>query len=207
MPDWKKLFETTKEQVGEGVKVAGQGLRVAAEEAKKVAGVAAEEAKKAAGEAKKVAGIGVGTIVLTPSRSGYELGDTIHGTLELQLSEPVPAKRLVVALRATRKRYVKQRGSDGRVSPVQRDETLVDHEVELAGERTYQSGVHRFTVPIPARMDAKVEIDGLLGDALRAAQTLRSMTESPIRWKLVAFLDIPWKRNLSKEIDLAIRGD
>ena len=96
MPDWKKLLETTKKQVGEGAKIAGQGLRQAAD------------------EARKVAGIGVGSITIEPSRSSYELGDTIRGTVELELTEPVPAKRLVVALEATRKRYVIQRGSDGR---------------------------------------------------------------------------------------------
>ncbi|HVI01090.1 MAG TPA: hypothetical protein VM869_20370 [Enhygromyxa sp.] len=189
MPDWKKLLDTTKKQVGEGAKIAGQGLRQAAD------------------EARKVAGIGVGSITLEPTRSSYELGDTIRGTLKLQLSEPTPAKRLVVTLRATRKRYVVQRGSDGRSSPVQRNETIVEHEVELGGERTYESGTHSFTVHIPDRIAAKVEIDGMLGDALRAAQTLRSMTESPIHWTLTGFLDIPWKRNVSKQIDLSIRAD
>jgi hypothetical protein len=189
MPDWKKLLETTKTQVGEGVKVAGQGLRQAAD------------------EARKVAGIGVGSITIEPTRSSYELGDAIRGTVKLQLTEPVPAKRLVVALRATRKRYVLQRGSDGRTAPVQRSETLVEHEVELGGERTYESGTAQFTIHIPDRIDAKVDVNGVIGDALRAAQTLRSMTESPIHWTLTAVLDIPWKRNLSKQIDVSIRSD
>lgn len=186
MPDWKKLFDTATEQVGEGMKIAGAGL------------------KQAAGEAKKVAGIGVGTITVESRRSSYELGDTIDGTVRLQLTEPIPAKRLVVTLRATRKRYVAQRASDGRVAPVQRSEVLVDHEVELDGERSYDSGVHQFEVRIPARIDAKVDVGGKLGDLLSAAQTIKSMTESPIRWELVAFLDIPWKRNLSKETDLSV---
>jgi len=196
VPDWKKLLETTKKQVGEGAKIVGEGAKVAGQ------GI-----RQAADEARKVAGIGVGTIALEPSRSSYELGDTIRGTVTLELTEPIPAKRLVVALRATRKRYVMQRGSDGRTAPVQRSETIVDHEVELGGQHTYESGVRQFTVPIPARIDAKVEVDGLIGDVLRGAQALRSMTESPIHWTLTAFLDIPWKRNLSKQIDLSVRVD
>jgi hypothetical protein len=189
VPDWKKLLETTKKQVGEGLEVAGQGLRQAAE------------------EARKTAGIGVGSITIEPSRASYEIGDTIRGTVKLQLTEPIPAKRLVIALRATRKRTVIQRGSDGRTAPVQRSETLVEHEVELGGEQTYESGTRQFTVPIPGHIDAKVELDGMLGDALRAAQAVRSMTSSPIHWTLTAFLDIPWKRNLSKQIDVSIRVD
>lgn len=188
MPDWKKLLDSATEQVGEGMKIAGAGL------------------KQAAGEAKKVAGIGVGAITLEPSRSSYELGDTINGTVRLQLTEPIPAKRLVVTLRATRKRYVAQRSSDGRVAPVQRTETLVEHEVELGGERSYDSGAHSFTVRVPARIDAKLDVGGKLGDVLQAAQAFKSMTESPIRWKLVACLDIPWKRNLTKEIDVSVQS-
>lgn len=196
MPDWKKLLDTTKKQVGKGLEVAGEGAKVAG-----------QGLRQAAEGARKVAGIGVGTITLEPGRSSYELGDEIRGTITLELTEPIPAKRLVVALEATRKRYVMERGADGRTSRVPRRETLVHHEVELGGERTYESGVRNFTVPIPHRIEAKVELDGMIGDALRAAQALRSMTESPIHWTLTAFLDIPWKRNLSKQIDLAVRAD
>jgi hypothetical protein len=196
MPDWKKLLDTAKTQVGEGAKLVGEGAKVAG-----------QGLRQAADEARKVAGIGVGSISIEPTRSSYELGDTIRGILKLQLTEPVPAKRLIVVLRATRKRTVIERGSDGRTSPVQRNETLVEHEVELGGQRTYESGTHQFTVPIPNRIDAKVELDGMIGDALRAAQAIRSMTQSPIHWTLTAVLDIPWKRNISKHIDLSIRAE
>lgn len=187
MPDWKKLLDDASEQVGQGIKVAGKGLGSAAD------------------EARKVAGIGVGTIGMELGRSGYSLGDKITGVVRLKLTEPIQAARLVVVLEASRKRYVTQRGSDGRVSPVQRTETLINHEVEVAGERSYDSGSHRFTVHLPTKIDAKINVGGTLGDVLNAAQAVKSMTESPIKWKLRAILDIPWKRNLSKQIDLAVR--
>ena len=138
MPDWKKLLDDASEQVGQGIKVAGKGLRSAAD------------------EARKVAGIGVGTIGVELGRSGYSLGDKITGIVRLKLTEPIRAARLVVVLEASRKRYVTQRGSDGRVSPVQRTETLINHEVEVAGERSYDSGSHRFTVHLPTKIDAKI---------------------------------------------------
>ena len=187
VPDWKKLFDTATEKAGEGLKVAGEGLRTATD------------------EARKVAGINVGTITLTPGRSIYSLGDTILGTIELDLTEPIPARRLVVALEATRKRMTAQRRSDGRVSPVQKTETLVDHKVEVAGEQTFHSGQHRFEIHVPTTIEAKVDVGGTLGDVINAAQAVRSMTSSPVRWKLKAYLDIPWKRNLSKDIDLSVR--
>ncbi|EDM76466.1 hypothetical protein PPSIR1_00867 [Plesiocystis pacifica SIR-1] len=187
VPDWKKLLDTAAEKAGEGLKVAGEGLRTATD------------------EARKVAGINVGTITLKPSRTSYSLGDTIAGTVELNLTEPIPARRLVVALVATRKRMTAQRGSDGRVAPVQRTETLVDHQVDVEGEQSFVSGRHRFAIHIPDSIEAKVDVGGTLGDVLNAAQAVRSMTASPIRWKLRAYLDIPWKRNLSKAIDLSVR--
>lgn len=187
MADWKKLFDSAVDEVAKGVKYAGEGLRTAAD------------------EARKAAGINIGTLELRPSRESYRLGGTVRGTIDLTLTEPIPAKRLVVEVRATRKRTVVERHSNGRTSPVQQRETLFEHEIDVAGESTYKSGQHRFSLELPDAIDAKVEVGGLLGDALRAAQTLRSMAESPIQWTLTAYLDIPWKRNLSKTIDLLVR--
>ena len=59
---------------------------------------------------------------------------------------------------------------------------------------------------MPVRLAPKVDVDGVLGDAVRVAQSLHSMTATPIEWTLVGFLDIPWKRNLSKQIDVSVAG-
>ncbi len=186
MPDWKKLFDSAVEQVGEAADVAGQGLR------------------RAADEAKKVAGIGVGSIEIAPDRSAYRLGDGVRGTISLKLAEPIPSRRLVVALRATRKRLGVS-SSGGKTTPVQKHETIIDHEIEVSGEQTYETGSHYFALHVPDRVDPEIRVKGPLGDLLEGVQAVRSMTDSPIKWTLVAFLDIPWKRNLSKSIDLTIR--
>jgi len=52
---------------------------------------------------------------------------------------------------------------------------------------------------------AKADVGGALGDVLHVAQAVRSMTASPVRWKLRAHLDIAWKRNSSNTIDLSVR--
>lgn len=186
MPDWKKLLDDAVGQMGEAAEVAGQGLR------------------RAADEAKKVAGIGVGTVEISPDRSAYRLGDVVRGTVSLKLTEPIPARRLVVALRATRKR-LSVKTTNGKTAPVQQQQTIVDHEIDVGGEQTYETGSHYFALHVPDRIDPEIKVKGPLGDLLEGVQAVRSMTDSPIKWTLVAFLDIPWKRNLSKTIDLTVR--
>lgn len=67
-------------------------------------------------------------------------------------------------------------------------------------------GEHRFAIALPTELDARVEVDGVFGDTLRTIQSLRSMTESSTRWVLAGVLEIPWKRNLSKEVELCVTG-
>lgn len=186
MPDWKKLLDTAVGQMGEAAEVAGQGIR------------------RAADEAKKVAGIGVGTIEISPDRSAYRLGEVVRGTVSLKLTEPIPARRLVVALRASLKRLSVKTGS-GKATPVQQHETIIDHQVDVGGEQTYETGTHYFAVHVPDRIDPEIKVKGPLGDLLEGVQAVRAMTDSPIKWTVVAFLEIPWKRNLSRTIDLTVR--
>ncbi|MCA9681142.1 MAG: hypothetical protein KC457_03035, partial [Myxococcales bacterium] len=190
MTDWKKLLDSASSTLGEGVKSAGEGLKTAAE------------------GARKVAGIGVGSIVIHLDRPRHALGDTISGTVELSLTEPIDARRLLVVLFATRKRLAVEnlaQPKGKRSAPTMQDERVYEFELTVTGEQVFTSGRHRFEVDLPYALDHAVQGGGLFGDALRAVQTAKSMTQHHPRWKLRATLDIPWKRNLSKTIDLAVR--
>src|SRR5690606_25929445 len=112
-------------------------------------------------------------------------------------------RRLVVTLRATRKRTLR-RGGEG---PTTETEVVHEFSLELAGEETYASGEHDFALDLPAEIESRVDVGGLLGDALRAARAVRSMSEGRLRWRLGATLEIPWKRNLAKAIDLNVREE
>jgi hypothetical protein len=187
--DWKKLLDDAVSTIGDGVSAAGDGLRELAD------------------DARKVAGLGRGSIEIVPDRARHRLGDTIEGTLKVTLDEPVAARRLVVALRAHRRRNalgaIAARARDA--GP--REEMMFEFECNVAGEGTFESGEHRFAIDIPTEIDASVQAGGLLGDALRAVKTVDSLTHGQLRWRLTAFLDIPWKRNLSNAIDIAVRED
>ena len=111
----------------------------------------------------------------------------------------------MVALRASRKRLAVENLASRKGGRTFKTERVYDFEAIVEGEQTFESGEFRFEVDVPLEIDTKVNAGGLLGDALRAAQTVKSMAEGQLRWRLVAFLDIPWKRNVTNEIELAIR--
>ncbi|MEZ4454385.1 MAG: hypothetical protein R3B09_33345 [Nannocystaceae bacterium] len=185
MADWKKILEDAAQQIGEAATAAGQGIR------------------QAAGEAGKVVGIGVGSIDLRTARTTYGLGQTIRGVVGLRLEEPVAARRLIVTLRATRSRSVRSSGQ----GPTTETEVVHDFSIELAGEETYESGEHDFTLDLPWQIESKVDVGGFLGDALKMARAVQSMNAGRLRWRLTATLEIPWRRNLSKSIDLNVREE
>ena len=185
-------FGKLADQVSEGVKVAANevqdGLRIAA------------------ADAKKVAGIGIGQIDLElPGGSAVQSGDTLSGTLRLTLTEPVEAKRLIVALRATRRQISFERGDDGKHDKVSRKVTLHREVIELGGQRLYEGGDFPFALYLP-ELGAKVDQGGVLGDVLRAAQALDDMRSSPVEWRLLGMLEIPWRRNLSKKLPISVRA-
>jgi hypothetical protein len=187
--DWKKLLDDAVKHVGDGVQAAGDGLRELAD------------------DARKVAGIGRGSLEIVPDRARHRLGGTIAGTVKLALTEPIAARRLVVAVKARRKPNALGRIAGRARESTPGEETVFDFESTIAGERIYEGGEHRFAIDLPDALDPSIDAGGLLGDALRAARTVHSLTQGQLRWTLVAFLDIPWKRNLSNSIEIAVRDD
>ncbi len=191
VPDWKKLLDSAVSQVSEGTKAAKEGLLEATEGARKVAA-----------DAGKVAGIGVGDIAITVAGPAY-MGGEIRGTIALQLPEPVAAERLSIALRARRARIPIENLRKRNATPLQ-TEDVFDFAVDVDGDRTYETGEHTFAIDIPED-PPEPEVPGFLGDALKAARAFQSMTQSELRWRLVATLHLPWKRNLTKTIDVVVR--
>ena len=179
MADWKKLLDAAVS----GAKAAGEGIAQAAD------------------DARKVAGIGVGEIAIKTNGPAYR-GETLRGTVTLTLPEPIDAKRLVLALRAKRTRIPVENLRNEQATPLQ-FEDVFDIAVDVAGEQTFQSGSYFFAIDVPDEVPEE-EVGGLIGDALKAARALKAMTQTELRWRLVAWLEIPWKRNLKKEVAIAV---
>lgn|GEM_PF-2152567 len=174
------------DEVGKRFQEVGKGVRAAAD------------------EVRKTAGVGVGTIGLKVGASHYKPGESITGLLTLTLEEPTPAKRLVVRLVATRQRVRFELRPNGKREKVLSHEVEYEFDCELSGERTYTNGEYPFAIHVPTTIDAKSKAGGVIGDVVRAVQSLDELRRTPLRWRLVGFLDVPWKRNVKKKLDVSI---
>lgn len=150
-------------------------------------------------------GVRVGKVILDVENTNLAPGDTLRATVKLELPEVTHAKRLVLAIRATQ--TVAKVG--GREQPVVQTGSVVvwKHNVELAGNRDYEDG-ESFSgeIVIPADvLDMQPPMpDGPLGQVVSAVNAVRSATKLPLRWRAMALLDIPWKRNIKKVIDVTV---
>jgi hypothetical protein len=151
-------------------------------------------------------GLGVGSIDLELDKKTLSPGDTLRGTVKLNLKEPTEAKRLVLAIRATQGLVSYGKDASGGRS-LKTDQLVVYRQnLELAGERTYSDGeTYQGELTLPADvLDREPEIPGTIGQVARAISSVTSPRKLPLEWRVMALLDIPWKRNLKKVLDLAV---
>ncbi|MHB8876178.1 MAG: vacuolar protein sorting-associated family 26 protein [Myxococcaceae bacterium] len=152
-------------------------------------------------------GLGVGALHLEFAGRVFRPGELIRGTVRLDLTEPVPAKRLVVGLDA-KQRVVgisPASGSAGGLS--YRRDTVFDFHVDLDGERTYEPGeTHRFELMVPenASETSCGLPGGTLGEVAQVISFLSSTKRFPLEWRVFAFLDRPWRFNVKAEAPIQL---
>jgi hypothetical protein len=151
----------------------------------------------------KALGLSVGDLHVTLERSEYAPGDRLRGAVRLELTGEVPARRLVVGLRATQRSFGVGLGlrSRGRQVTYSNDKAY-EFAKELSGERTYSTGeVLKFELLVPeagARPQIKPP-EGVLGDLTQIAAALTRVYSFPLEWRVFAFLDRPWQLNPTGE--------
>jgi hypothetical protein len=151
-------------------------------------------------------GVGVGAVELALDTRDLSPGDTLRGAVTLRLPEPVEAKRLVLAIRATQKMVSYGKDPHGGRSVQQNRVVVYRQNRELDGERTYRDG-ERFEgqLVIPADvLEREPEIEGTLGAVARAVSSLTQPRRLPLEWQVMALLEIPWKRNLKKVHEITV---
>lgn len=183
MSDWKATLRDGAKLAAEGLQDAGQTLR------------------EAASQAGKTVGIGVGHIRVVGERRA-RWGSDYRGAIILEPTEPLEASRLTIEVFAQRKRLAVEKLARRRVATTH--EVIARNEVELDGARTYRGERVPFTIAIPDPTQPTVTVDGLLGQAVRAAQAFQAASELSLRWWLVATLHLPWRRSLRKKAELAV---
>jgi hypothetical protein len=144
--------------------------------------------------AKHVTGVGRGDIKLELDVPKAAPGGTLRGRVALQLAEPTEAKRLIVSLRAQRR----QRQS-GSTNPVAVE--LYKFDLELGGAKRYEITSVPFELTVPA--------DALELKPSAASHPLLDVVKAfaptgPIEWQVIARLEIPWGKDFTSSVDIAI---
>jgi hypothetical protein len=140
-----------------------------------------------------VFGFGEGKMEIRVSKTAFAPGETISGTVLLQLSKPKKARGVRVEFFGER---TVGYGKNRRTERVYQFKLDLDGEKEFDGYKEYP-----FEIRIPSDIGTKVPND-TLGTVLNAAQFLGGV--SPTRWFLSASLDVPMGMDISKRIQLNI---
>lgn len=155
-------------------------------------------------------GLAPGRIHLAPKKLSYRVGDTIAGTLKLELDKPLEGQRLVIALSA-RQRSVGLSPTGNGVQLTMRNDEVFRFERELGGARTWRPGESvPFALKIPTGWDeAGVSAPGgLIGDVTRALSFLAHLKRFPLTWTLSAVLEREWLSiNPRGEVQLEVELD
>jgi hypothetical protein len=135
-------------------------------------------------------------IVLTLEKYDYKPGETIKGTVKLQLNKPMNAQKLNVGFIG---RKIQQQSSyrSGNYQKSTEKSTIYDFHIPLGGEQEYKEGVFPFEIKIPENI--LQEDSSLHGNMAAAVNVLKviSGVSSRIEWMVVARLDLPLKLDIS----------
>ncbi|HEY1814544.1 MAG TPA: hypothetical protein VGG74_19465 [Kofleriaceae bacterium] len=154
---------------------------------------------------KQVTGIGRGSVRLELDRTRVAPGETLRGRVVLDLPEAVEAKRLVVTL-AAHQRTVSVERIGAKRTPVSARTEVFHFDLELAGARLFERGTTSFELVVPPdALDKQAPVGSHpIADAVRSVASVLSPTAGPIEWSVTARLDVPWGRDLSATVDIAI---
>jgi hypothetical protein len=139
-------------------------------------------------------------ITLQLEKYDYAPGDTIKGTVTLNLKKPTNARKLEVAFIG--EKIERQTGMG--VGPTAKDRRKNHHsyiyhfEMPLSGEGDYQKGEYPFEIKIPPDVrQAEQKLEGKVGTAVSALKAI-SGVYSRVDWYVKAQLDVPMKLDIKK---------
>lgn len=154
-------------------------------------------------------------LTLMLERYDYKPGDTIKGTITLNLKKPTQARKLEVGLIGIQTIYGNRSGvrvgsSRHRSSNTSR-EVIYDFYLALDQEKEYQNQNYRFEMKIPENIlqsqsksqqfqDTLEEKLGTIGRFIGGM----NVHQGPISWEVTAQLDIPLKLDVKKTQDIVI---
>jgi len=142
-------------------------------------------------------GFGKGKMEIRLSKFNFAPGETIDGTVFMQLKKPIFGKVLTIRLYGEKK--TTSYGSNSRTNY----QRVFDFSQPLDGEKDYLAAPleYQFRITIPQNV-GQAQVGGGLGTAIKAVQML-SGTSSRISWYLEARLDVKGL-DVSKRIQINV---
>lgn len=144
-------------------------------------------------------------ILLHIEKFDYKPGETIKGTVKLQLKKPLNARKLEVGLMG--RKIEQQSGIRIGMSPGSHKtgyqkstqySTVYDFQIPLCGEQEYLEGLFPFEIKIPDNiLQENATSQGNVATAVNVLKTLSGVS-SRVEWMVVARLDVPLKLDVSK---------
>jgi sporulation-control protein spo0M len=145
-------------------------------------------------------GFGKGKIDIAIQRTNYAPGDTISGNVVLTLKKPVNAREMSISLTGEQMITTTQDITSKGILSYSREKStstqrvrIYDFKLPLDSEREYSEGrEYPFEIKIPA-------------DILSMSPQMTGASKSaPVKWYLLAKLDIPRGLDIRKNVDLTI---
>jgi len=134
-----------------------------------------------------------GSIKLLLTQTGFEPGQAITGSFDLQVKKTIQSKKLIVSLIGTQ---ITETYEDGkkrtRTREIYRNEVLIEDAREYPAGHTAQ---HQFEISTPNTKSSEF-MNSALGQTVTAALRLLSDRRTRLKWKVEARLD-------TKGVDLA----
>lgn len=143
-------------------------------------------------------------ILLHLEKFDYKPGETIKGTVKLQLKKQLNARKLEVGLMG--RKIEQQSGirigmsSGPHKTGYQKSthySTVYDFKIPLCGEQDYLEGLFPFEIKIPDNiLQQDVSSQGNIASAVNVLKTLSGVS-ARVEWMVIARLDLPMKLDVS----------
>ena len=153
---------------------------------------------------KKTLGIGVGQIIVDFEQGKvYRPEEVVKGFVKMELTEPIPAKSLMVRLQGTRECTKVVVNPKTGVKGTKRERRVVHStDYQISGQQSYPcNGNVPFQVVVPRLRHEmnREEKNTLVGSIISSVQMVNDAMKSPIVWSIYATLVIPGRLNMSSK--------
>ena len=141
-----------------------------------------------------------GKMEIKLDKMSFAQGESISGTVSMQLKNPAKARGVNIKLIGERK--ITHFTGKGTSTTIER---VYNFNLQLDGEKEYTTQPYEYKFELKAPQQNQPQApEGVMGGVAKAAAFLTTGASGPISWYLVANLDIPKGFDLSKKVQINV---